>query len=259
MGNESIRRARRLDPHQTERPVFPLLPSLAFKPSPQKTPAGGGRPSTGRRTAAEAPGTGMAHTGSASGTSKNDPERSRSTSEDQGRGALARQRGTAAALPGAERAARTAPPPKEGSEREASATSRDPKSRVETGFRTPAFPTSPKGAEERRGARWQNEKRRSIRHERLSLAWRGFGPAQESAESPHRSAREEGDAQGAGEDPARTGFRPRSPLLRPRQPRPQGERPTTQNTRTPDTRLGAMETSVVTHRPRCPQRGAHGG
>lgn len=59
--------------------------------------------------------------------------------------------------------------------------------RGRAGFRTPAFHAPPRGGVERRGARRQNEKSGPIRHECPSLAWRGLGPAQESAHSPHRS------------------------------------------------------------------------
>lgn len=135
------------------------------------------------------------HTGSASGTSNDNPDRSRSTTEDQGRGALTRHGGAAAALPKAEGGphARGLATDRGWQARSIRCVSR-PQGGARAGFRTPAFHTPPRDREERREARGQDEKSGPVRHERPSLAWRGFGPAQESAKSPHRSvSRREGD------------------------------------------------------------------
>lgn len=198
------------------------------------------------------------HTGSASGTSNDNPDRSRSTTEDQGRGALARHGGAAAALPKAEGGPHARGLATNGGwqARSIRCVSR-PQGGVRAGFRTPAFHTPPRDREERREARGQDEKSGPVRHERPSLAWRGFGPAQESAKSPHRSVdRREGDPGSGG---TRRGPSSTRSLLRPRRPHAPGRAADDTDGRTPDTRHGAMETSVVTNRPRCPRQGAHGG
>lgn len=134
-----------------------------------------------------------------------------------------------ATLPLAERAAhaQTAWPPREGSERDThSLRQRGPQGGVAAGFRTPAFHTAPRGAEERRGARRQDEKIGPIRHECPSLAWCGFGPAQESAKSPHRSV--SGRNAGSGGKPSEGRFH-QGARFGLAGPVPHGGRQTTQN------------------------------
>lgn len=133
-----------------------------------------------------------------------------------------------------------------------------PQGGVGAGFRTPAFHRPPRDGEERREAHGQDEKSGPVRHERPSLAWRGFGPAQESAKSPHRSAnRREGDpgSRGPGED-----HRQHGACFGLASPTPQGERQTTQTgerlTRgTEPWKRASSQTALG----RCPRRGAHGG
>lgn len=208
-----------------------------------ETPTDGARPTARRRPAAAAAlGSGTAHTGSASGTSGNDPEHPRSTEAE------ARHR--------AEAARRQPSPTREGPhtrpighpERAASGKhplrQRTPGARSRPDSAPPPLPAPRTGGEARRGTRRQDEKSRPIRHECPSLAWRGFGPAQESAKSPHRSAEWAGEARGAGGDPARTASK-RS-LLRPHRPHTPGRAADDTERGTPDTRHGAMEASVVT-------------
>lgn len=115
-----------------------------------------------------------------------------------------------------------------------------------------------------RGPRTEREERH-IRHERPSLAWRSLGPAQESARSPHRSHTQEDDDTDKdarlGGGPARTAYReePAFSLTSPAPPAPEARAAHDDPGGTPDTqRHGATHGTVVTHRSRCPPRGAHG-
>lgn len=208
-------------------PRPPRRNSLSFQPLTSETPTGRGRPDMRQRPQRQCREEERQHAGSASGTSNDNPDRSRSTTEDQGRGALARHGGAAAALPKAEGGPHTRGPATDRGwqARSIRCVSR-PQGGVGAGFRTPAFHTPPRDVEERREARGQDEKSGPVRHERPSLAWRGFGPAQESARSPHRSVdRREGDpgSGGPGED-----HRQHGACFGLAGPTPQGERQTTQ-------------------------------
>lgn len=177
--------------------------------------------------------------------------------EHRSRGAPSRRRGTAAALPDAGRATRTAlGRPERAAGGKHPLRQRTPGARSRPGSAPPPFPAPRTGGEGRRGARGQDEKSWPIRHECPSLAWRGFGPAQESAKSPHRSAGWAGETRGAGGDPARTASRGACYGLA--GPTPQGERPTTRNGERLTRGSEPWKRASSSHRPRRPQRGAHG-
>ncbi|XP_046304727.1 collagen alpha-1(I) chain [Marmota monax] len=238
-GNGQRCRAYRLDPPSE---ATPLLPSGARLRNPRRRGETDSEAAAGR--------------GSGTGTGNSTHrlslrhlrKRPGAPQEHRSRGAPSRRSSTAAALPGAGRATHAAlgRPERAASEKHP-LRQRTPGARSRPDSAPPPFPAPRTGGEARRGTRRQDEKSWPIRHECPSLAWRGFGPAQESTESPHRSAQWAGETQGAGGDPARTASK-RS-LLRPRRPHTPGRAADDTERGTPDTRLRAMETSVVTPPP----------
>lgn len=238
-GNGQRCRAYRLDPPSEATPLFP--PGTRLR-DPRRRGETDSEAAAGRGS-----GTGIGNSTHRLSL-RHLKKRPGAPQEHRSRGAPSRRSSTAAALPGAGRATHTAlgRPERAASEKHP-LRQRTPGARSRPDSAPPPFPAPRSGGETRRGTRRQDEKSWPIRHECPSLAWRGFGPAQESTEPPHRSAEWAGETRGAGGDPARTASK-RS-LLRPRRPRTPGRAADDTERGTPDTRLRAMETSVVTPPP----------
>lgn len=179
--------------------------AFSFQPLTSETPTGWGRPNVRQRPQRQCREEERRHAGSASGTSRDNPDRSRSTTEDQGRGALTRHGGTAAALPPRRREGHTHTPwpPTEGSKREASAASADP--RAGSGPGSAPLPSTGRQETGRRGERPTGRTRRAVPFAMNVRPSPGAALARpRRAQSHHIDQPTEGrGTRGAG-DPART-------------------------------------------------------
>lgn len=227
----------------------PSLQALA-----SETPAGGARPTARRRpAAAAAPGPGTAHTGSASGTSGNDPERPRSTEAE------ARHRAEAARRqPSPTRGGPPTRPSAAQSGRRAGSTRYVKGPRERGRGRVPHPRPSPH--RERAGRRGEGPAGRTRRAGPFAMNVRPSPGA--ALARPGRAQSHHIDRQSGRERPGEQGETRRGPLLGGAcyglaGPTPQGGRPTTRNGERL-TRGSEPWKRASSHRPRCPQRGAHG-